>query len=151
MSSTRNQIKTAYRFGISAIGLFLLITCSADSPKIYILNGGTKSLTTFRQISHTARTAAGTTVADFRFVDNQSAQLDMTLEFKKAVPPEFTGGVFKLETGGETYRGEVTPVNFRYLGGQGDGVSIGGDFRISTPDNEYHVHLPLTAIETFGY
>lgn len=110
-----------------------------------------KTLTTFQQISQSAQTETGKTITNFRFADDQTGKLEITLEFKKAVPPEFTGGVFILEWNGDVLQGTISPVNFRYLGGQGDGVSVGGDFRFSTPAMAYQFHLPLTQLSTFGY
>lgn len=138
-----------FRGGLGAI--LLMIACTTDSPKIYLIHDSEKTLTTFNQISQTATTEAGMTSSNFRFVDHDSGELKITLQFRKAVPPQFAGGSFYLKQGNEIYQGSVSPVNFRYLGGQGDGVSVGGDFLFSTPDNEYRVHLPLTAIETYGY
>ncbi|MCF7800830.1 MAG: hypothetical protein K9N34_02305 [Candidatus Marinimicrobia bacterium] len=151
MSNINKRHKYLHWIACSVVGLVFLMTCTADSLKIYTIHDSEKTFTAFQPTSKTARTDAGVTITNFRFKDDQLAQLEIRLEFKKAVPPEFASGSFALHMGDEIYRGMITPVNFRYLGGQGDGVSVGGDFRFSTPELEYQFHLPLTQLDTFGY
>ncbi|MCF7796342.1 MAG: hypothetical protein K9N11_02050 [Lentisphaeria bacterium] len=152
MTNSQKQGKVLHTLVMSMMsGVVLFGACTADTPEIYRIRNSQNHPTTFRQISQSAQTEAGRTIATFQFEDEQSTRLEITLEFKKAVPPEFTDGSFHLIMGGENHRGIVSPVNFRYLGGQGDGVSVGGDFQFSTSGSQYRFHLPLTSMNTFGY
>ena len=105
-----------------------LMGCSQQKPEIAILNGSTRDITDFKLIDQTSATQAGITKSVFQFADLQNARLQITLAFKKEVPPIFEGGTFQMNTGTKVIHGAVTRKNFRYFGGQGDGISIGGDF-----------------------
>ena len=131
--------------------MMALMGCTQQNPEIAILNGSRRDITDFKLIDQTSATQAGITKSVFQFADLQNARLQITLAFKKEVPPIFEGGTFQMNTGTKIINGAVTRKNFRYFGGQGDGISIGGDFLFSMEDHEYQFHLPLTKLETFSY
>ena len=134
-----------------AIASLILLGCSQDEPAIVVLDGTDRDATHFFMTYQTASTEEMVTTSMFRFEDERHTTLQITLQFKKSVPPGFVGGSFKMNNGKETYAGAVIQKNFRYLGGQGDGISVGGDFLFATGHLHYQFHLPLTKLDTFSY
>ena len=149
--SSNGYQKFLFQIANSLAIVFLLAACSPSEPAIYQLKSGNKELTDFHLVGHQSVTREGLTTATFEFQTPAENQLTLTLVMKKAVPPEFQGGQFSTLTDHVHRTGKLSSVNFRYLGGQGDGISIGGDFKFDIEGVEYLFHLPLIQLDTFSY
>ena len=133
------------------VAIFFLISCGKHDAEIILLDGTDEDVTHFVMTYQAASTANEVTTSLFKFEDERHTNLQIGLQFKKSVPPEFVGGSFVMNTGSTQFQGTVTQKNFRYLGGQGDGISVGGDFLFATQNRQYQFHLPLTKLDTFSY
>lgn len=151
MEKKKHAVRNRYRLIFALMTMVLLAGCSQQKPEIFMLNGSDKENTDFKMTSQSATTESGITRSVFQFIDGQNSSLQITLAFRKEVPPIFDGGEFQLNSENKTFRGVVTQKNFRYLGGQGDGISVGGDFLFTAQNDHYQFHLPLTNLDTFSY
>lgn len=138
--SSRTLLRSA------ALILLILAGCGADrDPSVQRIEGsaatpvGVEAWTIHGQRDG-ARTRAVTT---WSLEDGETLRLDLLFAYDPS--PVLEEGRWLSESG----TGSVKAESVRFVGGQGEGPSVGGSFVLyDGPDPRFRVQLPLTRIET---
>jgi hypothetical protein len=125
--------------------LVLLNACAGkDEPRLEVWEDGAfvpRAVTAY-EITGQRDGAATTAVAVFTMEDR--AQLRMELEIVYNPTPALGSGHWRLDRGGS---GNIHAESLKFLGGQGEGPSLGGRFRLDENGNpRFRVVLPLRPV-----
>ena len=122
--------------------LVVLLACGAERPSVEDATSGEPLDFEFR--GATGARDGDRTAATFVFDGPQGTlELDVTLAYDPQ--PVMAEGAWTLDGEGGTVRAE----SVRFVGGQGEGPSMGGVYVLeSNGRSRFRVHLPLVAVET---
>lgn len=124
------------------LALIVLAGCATDAP-VESLDGGSSVPTDFALREATGARDGARTAATFVFdaPDGRTLRLDLTLGYDPQ--PELVAGSWTLGDDGGTVHAEAV----RFVGGQGEGPSVGGVYRLDDGQvSRFRVRLPLTRV-----
>jgi hypothetical protein len=122
--------------------LVLLLGCGTDSARVEDLASESAPATGFELQSATGDRDGDRTEARFEFSDGtRTLVVELTLSYDPQ--PVLAGGRWSLGADGGSIRAE----SVRFVGGQGEGPSVGGVYVLGDEDGDrFRVHLPLTRV-----
>ena len=130
------------RARIVVAAALLLAACGADTARVEDLDSESAPATGLELRSASGTRDGDRTEARFEFSDGtRTLVLELALSYDPQ--PVLAGGRWSLGTDGGTIRAE----SVRFVGGQGEGPSVGGVYVLRDDDGDrFRVHLPLTRV-----
>lgn len=128
--------------GLSLMTVLLAVGCGTDAP-VERLDGDEATLTAYRLAEATGERDGAQTQA--RFVFRASGEDDLVLDVTLGYDPQPTLVSGSWHRG--AIAGDVRSEGVRFVGGQGEGPSVGGTYRLEDASGpRYRVTLPLTRV-----